>query len=196
MDCIPDKKKLLREEILLLRNTLSPLERQNKSYCIQTFLFRIPDIIEAQNIFIYVSFKSEVQTHKIIKSLLLEGKNIIVPTTDMLNSKLLLSSISDFDVDLEPGVMGILEPGKEKIKTVAHDSIDIVIAPGVVFCKEGWRIGYGGGFYDRFFKETLKRSYALAFELQIVSDLPYDPKYDVPVDYIVTEDRLIDCNEK
>ncbi len=195
MDCIVEKKNLLRSKILRLRNALSTRERQDKSRCIQTCLFRIPDIIEAQNIFIYVSFKSEVQTHEMIKALLLEGKNIIVPVTDMVNKRLMLSRISDFDADLKPGVMGILEPVREKMKTVSQDSVDIVIAPGVAFSREGWRIGYGGGFYDRFFRETPKRSYALAFELQIVSDLPYDPKYDVPVDCIVTEERVICCSK-
>jgi 5-formyltetrahydrofolate cyclo-ligase len=192
-DTLKEKKKLLRKEILCLRDGLSSEERHKKSRLIQARLFELAYIKAAQNIFFYVSFKSEVQTHDMIRALLSRGKTVVVPITDMKNRRLVLSRITDFDEDLAPGTMGILEPGPEKLDPVPSEEIDIVITPGVAFCEEGWRVGYGGGFYDRFFKDYGKKSYALAFELQIVQDIPFDPVYDVGVGCIVTESRVINC---
>ena len=68
-----------------------------------------------------------------------------------------------------------------------------MIAPGAVFSANGNRIGYGGGFYDRLLRESGKKACALAFEMQILSDIPNNPEKDVPVDYILTENRVIIC---
>ena len=194
-DTLKEKKKLLRNKILRRRDKLPPEERQVKSRIIETSLFNLPDIISAQNIFFYVSFRSEVQTHEIIRAVLASGKTVTVPVTDMKQRRLVLSRIESFEDDLAPGTMGILEPGPEKLRPVPAQQVDVVITPGAVFCEKGWRIGYGGGFYDRFLSEFKKMSYALAFELQVVQDVPYDLRYDVGVDYIITENRVISCKD-
>jgi 5-formyltetrahydrofolate cyclo-ligase len=90
-----------------------------------------------------------------------------------------------------------LEPKPDRIKLIALEEMDLVITPGVVFDKKGCRIGYGGGFYDGLFKSLQKEkvSVALAFELQMVEEVPVDNR-DEPVDIIVTEGRVIRCNAK
>lgn len=192
-DTLKEKKDLLRKEILRRRDELSPEERQVKSRIIKARLFNLPDIVSAQNIFFYVSFRSEVQTHEMIRAARAGGKTVTVPFTDMKQRRLVPSCINSFEDDLAPGTLGILEPRPEKLRPVPAHQVDVVITPGAVFCEKGWRIGYGGGFYDRFLKESEKKSYALAFELQIVQDVPYDLRYDAGVDYIVTENRVICC---
>ena len=72
------------------------------------------------------------------------------------------------------------------------DDIDIVIMPGAAFSYKGCRIGYGGGFYDKFLQKRTIPSYALAFDFQIVDEVPFIPQHDVKVDYIVTEKRIIE----
>ena len=64
--------------------------------------------------------------------------------------------------------------------------------PGAAFSDKGCRIGYGGGFYDRFLQKNRISSYALAFDFQIVDEVPFSPEYDLKVDYIVTEKRIIE----
>jgi 5-formyltetrahydrofolate cyclo-ligase len=64
--------------------------------------------------------------------------------------------------------------------------------PGAAFSDKGCRIGYGGGFYDRFLQKKSISSYALAFDFQIIDEVPFSPEYDVKVDYIVTEKRIIE----
>ena len=190
-DTLKEKKDLLRKEILRQRDELSPKERQVKSRIIKDRLSSLPDIVSAQNILFYVSFRSEVQTHEMIRAALASGKTITVPAVDMKQRRLVPSYLNSFEEDLAPGTLGILEPRPERLSPVPVQQVDVVITPGVVFCKKGWRLGYGGGFYDRFLKESKKKSYALAFELQVVREVPYDLRYDAVVDYIVTENRVI-----
>jgi 5-formyltetrahydrofolate cyclo-ligase len=196
MDQISQKKQQLRKKMMRERDLLSRQEVLEKSRMIQSLLFDFPGLTHASNIFIYVSYRSEVFTHDIIRALLSKGKTVTVPLTDMSNKKLIPYCVSDFDSDLEPGAMGILEPRTGARHPVALDDIDIVITPGVVFCEDGRRIGYGGGFYDRFFSLAGKQSCALAFELQVLPDIPVDPRYDKKVDCIITEKRIISCLDK
>jgi len=95
--------------------------------------------------------------------------------------------------ELEPGAFNILEPKKEFFRPVSPDDIDLVIIPGVAFDKDGDRIGYGMGFYDRFLRSMKKNIpvVALAYEFQIVDDIPVDDT-DVTVHKIITEERIIE----
>ena len=193
-DNIRQHKAFIRETMRALRDALDPEERAAKSLLIKSNLFSLPEIMSASSLMFYVSFRSEVRTEPMIKHALSLGKQVIVPVTDMKNKRLLLSQLKDFDEDLAPGTWGILEPKPEKRRPVEYSNIDVVVAPGLAFSEKGWRIGYGGGFYDRLLRESKIKAYALAFEIQIISgDIPHNPERDVPVDYIVTEKRVIVC---
>jgi 5-formyltetrahydrofolate cyclo-ligase len=192
-DNIRQHKALIRQTMLALRDALDPDERAAKSLLIQSNLFSLPAIMSASSLMFYVSFRSEVQTEPMIRHALSLGKQVIVPITDMKKKRLLLSQIKDFDEDLAPGTWGILEPKPEKRRTVDYSNVDIVITPGAAFSEQGWRIGYGGGFYDRLLRKSQKRAYALAFEMQILNNVPHTTSRDVPVNYIVTEKRVVHC---
>jgi len=187
------QKAVIRKVILDLRDALAPEERGSRSIVIKESLFKLPQFLSAQSVMFYVSFRSEVETHAMIREALASGKTVVVPATDMKNRSLALSRLEDFDTDLAPGTWGILEPKPDKIRPFSCRDIDLVIAPGAAFSEKGWRIGYGGGFYDRLLKESGKNACALAFELQIVSDIPHDPQKDVPVNCIITEKRIVSC---
>ena len=156
-------------------------------------LFRSPEFINAKTIMFYVSTKDEVKTEFMIKDALKLGKKVVVPISDLKKRTLHLSEIKDFDNELEPGVFNILEPEKEFLRPVSAEEVDLVIVPGVAFDEEGDRIGYGMGFYDRFLRTIRKHVpvIGLAYELQIVDDIPVDDT-DVTVDKIVTEERIIE----
>lgn len=192
-DNIKAKKELLRHEMLAKRDALPAEERLGKSSEIVNRLLKQPDIIKAKNIFTYVSFRSEVDTHCMIDSFLAKGKVVSVPLSDMKKKIINPFIIKSLENDLVPGVFGILEPDLGKIDPVIADKIDIVIVPGAAFSENGCRIGYGGGFYDRFLQNRSITSYALAFDFQLVDEVPFDPEFDMKVDYIVTERRVIEC---
>lgn len=187
-----DVKQRLRREILYKRDRLSTEKIREKSRRIEERFFSLKEISKAQNIFTYVNFSSEVITKGIINDLIKIGKKVLVPITLLREKKLLISEIRDFEKELKTGTYGILEPKEEYRRIVAPEEVDLVIVPGVVFDEEGFRIGYGGGFYDHLLPKLRKdiTYVGLAFELQVVKDFSHD-MYDVPVHIVITEERII-----
>jgi 5-formyltetrahydrofolate cyclo-ligase len=196
-DCVGGKKAL-RNKILALRDALSISERRQKSNAIQSLLFSLPEFTAAQRLALFVSFRSEVLTESIIRAALSLSKVVVVPITDLARRQLILSRLVDFDAELAPGTWGIPEPKPGCIRPVALNEPDLFIAPGVAFDRQGRRIGYGGGFYDRLLRALPVRKpvVALAFALQIVESVPFDPSLDEPVDIIITEEEIIDCRDE
>jgi 5-formyltetrahydrofolate cyclo-ligase len=196
MEGLSEKKKALRKKILVLRDALTPEERIKKSRVIKSFLFSLPEFIQAKMVMFFISFRSEVLTEEMIKEAIALKKKVVVPVTDLQHRWLKISELKDYDKDLFLSTYGILEPKKEKVKEVRPDEIDLVVAPGSVFDERGRRIGYGGGYYDRLLRELKQETKiaALAFELQIVDEVPAEQDRDIPVDLIITEERVIRCH--
>lgn len=136
-------------------------------------------------IFIFVSYNGEVDTHKIIKYALKDKKIVCVPKVISKKEGMLAIKIDKFE-DLKPGMYGILEPDNTS-NTINVCDIDIVFVPGVAFSKNYGRVGYGGGFYDRFLKNTNEccKKIALAYDFQIFDEVPME-KYDAYMDGIIT----------
>jgi 5-formyltetrahydrofolate cyclo-ligase len=195
MESIKERKRALRKKVLALRDALTPEERVRKSRAIKSLLFQLPEFIQAKTVMFFISFRSEVLTEEMIKAAILLKKKVVVPVTDHENRCLVLSELQDYDHDLVPATYGILEPKKEKIKEVRPDELDLIVAPGSVFDEKGRRIGYGGGYYDKLLRCLQGKIpvTALAFELQIVNEVPCNPERDIPVDLIITENRMIRC---
>jgi len=146
-----------------------------------------------KNIMIFVSFRNEIYTHDLIKKWLIErDKNIFVPYIENDIDQMKISQIKDFEKYLERGVYNILEP-TEKIKNnnEVYD-LDIIVVPGLVFSKDGYRIGYGGGYYDKFLSKVSNevKKVGIVYSDFVVNDLPVD-EYDLPVDLIMTEKETI-----
>ena len=182
-------KNQLKESIIEKRNSLSKEEIREKSSQIKNKLFNLKHYKNSKTIMFFVSFNSEVNTHEMIKDAL---KNKIVVVPKVVQHEIEPSVIIDFD-NLISGKFGILEP-IEAMK-IAHKNIDLVLVPGVIFDKEGHRIGYGFGYFDKFLKKVPKAiKIGLAFDFQVVDKIPRE-MHDVPVDMIVTEKRVIECRK-
>lgn len=170
---------------------------KEKSHIIEERLFNLEEYQKSNFIFSFISFKDEVHTHEIIKNSLNMGKRIGVPVTVIKPRKLLVSELKDFEKELEIGYYGILTPKKEYQRILSPNIVDLVLVPGVAFDVEGYRVGYGGGYYDRFFSSLKKDviKIGLCYDLQILSQVHRDP-YDIPVDLIISENRLIYCKNR
>ena len=113
-----------------------------------------------------------------------------MPVVDKEKHRLKLSVLKSWD-DLKPGSYGILEPKKDCLKWVSPMDINLIIVPGVGFDKKGNRLGHGEGYYDRLLSKPFGTlSIGLAFEIQIIEDIPIDT-HDQPVDILITEKRVI-----
>lgn len=188
------EKSQIRRKMILKRNNLSRKQIFENSKKILNRLCSSSYYKNANHIMIYVSINKEVFTHSFIENALSDGKKIIVPKCEPSSKKIILSQIRDFQKDLEKGFKGLMEPKKEALRPVSIEQLDLILVPGLAFTKSGDRLGYGGGYYDRFLANTSKEipKIALAFEIQIVPTLPVD-FYDIPIDFIVTEKRWITC---
>ncbi|HZX44399.1 MAG TPA: 5-formyltetrahydrofolate cyclo-ligase [Candidatus Nanoarchaeia archaeon] len=174
-------KNINRRVILRRRNRLSATEIKEKSDKIKQILFNSKEYRQANIVMFYVSFGSEVDTWDMIKESL-EEKKVCVPC--VIKDRLVASKIASPGELSKKNVYGICEP--EKIKEVSKDVIGLVIVPGVVFDKHNHRIGYGKGYYDDFLKEFSGKKIGLAFELQVLEDIPRDD-WDIRLDKVISE---------
>ena len=181
-------RNALRRQILTRRDSLSPAERQTKSRAIHERLWSLAGFSNATNLFAYVNFRSEVETLPLITDWLADGRTLCVPLTDPENHRLIPYQLTDPGLQLRQGYCGIPEPDPARCQTIDPARIDAVLVPGSVFDRQGGRLGYGGGYYDRFLAEAAPQALriGIAFELQVVPEVPLMP-HDQPLHFLVTE---------
>ncbi len=184
-------KQEIREECLRKRDRIPEPVRSVKSRMIKETLFSLPEFISSRTVLLYASFRSEVDTSAMIKGSIESGKRVLLPKVDRENRRLLLYEIKDIG-ELAPGFRGIPEPSLTEERVVSPGEIDVVVIPGAGYDDAGNRVGYGGGYYDRFLSQTEKKLFvaAPAFEEQIADMIPAE-EHDVKVDIIVTDRRII-----
>lgn len=184
-------KKSLRKEIKALRASHTDEEIHAMSLQIRDLVLTLPEYHSAEVIYAYVDCKHEVETSDIIRASLADGKRVAVPK--VMGADMKFFYITSLTNDLEEGYFGIREPYEKHPADEAGDEKKaLMLMPGVAFDEERHRIGYGGGFYDRFLEAhpALSRV-ALAFEFQVKSQVPYET-FDICPAKIVTEKRVIE----
>jgi 5-formyltetrahydrofolate cyclo-ligase len=185
-----DGKREIRKRILTLRNAMPPESITAKSDEIVRRLMELREIRDSSTLMVFLSFGSEVLTDDLIRWGWSEGKRIVVPLCRPESRELTPCRIDGFD-ELETGHYGIREPKTGRLRSVPRTEIDAVIVPAVAFDRRGYRVGYGGGYYDRFLPECPQAAnIGAAFACQIVPEVPSD-RYDLAVDRIVTEEGII-----
>lgn len=187
-------KKTLRREIMAARDEIAEDERAAGSLAIARRLYSLTHFSRAATLMIFVPFGSEVDTAPVFNEALARGMRVLVPRTIPAERKMVPSRVLDWEEDLRPGAYGIREPVQEALRPVSPLEIDLLLVPGVAFDSSGNRLGYGGGYYDRFFARLRPETPLVApvFDLQVLPSVPVDP-WDRPVDMIITEQRLIRC---
>lgn len=189
-------KKRYRDEILALRRAQAENDPENKTKKDQFIKTNLTGLLawqDAKIILFYISQDAEVDTFELIKKAWETGKKIFAPRVKSRpKCHLELCQITDLS-HLEKGAFDILEPKGHcpilKPEEIAK-KIDLVIVPGIVFDTRGHRVGYGLGFYDRLLKKVKCPKIGLAYEFQIVEQIPKED-FDVPCDTVVTEERVI-----
>ena len=182
------EKGRLRKLALSNRDSLSPVEREQYSAAIANKLMSLPRIQAAKLIMCYRSFRSEVDTAKIVENFLLSGKALCFPVCE--KGGIMHSYCPNDETAWKKSAMGIMEPDREKSRLTAPEDIELVICPLVAFDDKKQRLGYGGGYYDRYLPKC-KNALVLgiAFEAQRLERVPRD-EYDLNMDIIVTEKNI------
>ena len=177
------KKTSIRNNLKAARNKLDPEMRKKTSETIFQRLKSRPVYEKSDSVFIFVSMGSEVETIEWIPEILKE-KKVYVPLAPK-GGAMIMTEIKGLD-ELAPNSLGILELPQEKINDRRRENVDLIITPGLAFDGEGYRMGYGGGYYDRFFATHDGYRLGVGFHDQLVTDLPRD-EYDLPVDAFLSE---------
>lgn len=182
-------KKQLRKMMSCRRDLLSNeqvcfLSEEIGNYVINSDLFR-----NASHICVYQAFRNEVCCDSITEEAMKKGKHVYVPVTDKETKTMEFYEIFE-DTLWKNGAYDILEPCLSNNNPILQENA-LVFMPGLLFDKEKHRIGYGGGYYDKYLMtHPMHTSVALCYDFQIVDALPFE-EHDVLPDYIVTEKGLI-----
>lgn len=187
-------KSSLRSNYILARKRIDPATKAAVDGLIRSTLEGFEIYADAPLLLAYVSYNNEVDTRAVIRSALLAGKRVGVPRVDASSHTMAFFEIESMS-DLVEGYKGILEPSSELDRPLTTTDFigSVCLVPGLVFDARGHRIGYGGGYYDRFLAFYPGDKVALARVSQVSSNpLPAEP-CDVPVDFIVSELGVWSC---
>ena len=175
-------KKELRKKYTKVRADVE--DKEGKDRLIRKNLRELDIYKKAKSVFVFISYKSEVDTRGIIEDILADGKKLLVPLVK--GSEMIAVEVKGID-DLEPNKMGILEPKSGNEVT----DVDLTITPGLAFDKNGFRLGYGGGYYDKFFAKVDTIRMGIGYSDQYVESLVHED-YDKALEYLLTEEGLIE----
>lgn len=183
----PATKEQLRREARASRSALAPEERLEKAARIREHALALPELERARTVGCYVSVGSEVDTALLLRALLVKEKRVAVPVE--VDGAIRFVRLQH-PWTLVPGPRGVPVP-RQPWEDVSGDELDVVFVPGLLFGRDGSRLGQGGGHFDRFLHDHVNAlRVALAFSEQVVDAIPAEA-HDEGMDVLVTENGRI-----
>lgn len=189
------EKNKIRYDYLKIRDRLEPTLRYAYSNIILSKIKKLKEYQNSEIVMFYLSYGSEVITDAMINEFLSDGKEVAVPVIQNPGDGIMTAVKINKLEDCYEKVYGIRQPEFDEQEVVAKEDIDLIFVPGIVFDVNGYRVGYGKGYYDRWLEGTdISKRIGLAFEVQLTEKIP-NGKYDLPVGRILTEKRIIDVSK-
>jgi 5-formyltetrahydrofolate cyclo-ligase len=180
------EKRRIRREVLERRDAVPADLRERWGERIAERSLQLPEVGAATNVMLFSSFGSEVPTGPLIERLRERGITVALPRID--DGDLVPVAFAPGD-PVRATAFGVLEPiGPD---TLDRSSLDVIGVPGVAFDRHGRRVGYGGGYYDRFLRDLAAFRVGIAFSLQVIEGRLPAGSFDLPVHAIVTEEETI-----
>jgi len=194
-------KQTIRQDILSLREQLPADVRAALSTVITEQLLQLPVCRQASAVMGYMNFGAEFASEMWVGQSLAKGKRLALPRVNHHTNQLDLYWVNDLESQLAAGLWGVREPIPERCERLESlNEVEFILLPGVAFSRDGARLGYGKGFYDKLLapltgrvRESRPALAAAAFALQIVTHVPQEPT-DVKVEWLITERETIACN--
>lgn len=188
-------KKARRERYRALRKSFSPEEKAEKDANILNKILSSGLYRESRTLLCYVSTEEEIDTHALIRQAVADGKQVAVPYCISGTREMQFYRISSLE-ELVPRTFGVLEPVAREENKLVDYSGSICILPGIVFDRYGYRLGYGGGYYDRFLSQHYREAtLGVCYEECFVSRLNHG-RYDVACKLIVTDQSVRAAEEE
>jgi 5-formyltetrahydrofolate cyclo-ligase len=198
-------KQSLRQSIIAARQKVAAAERAELSREITLRILNLSSYKDAGTVLGYMSFGAEFDTATWVQQALQDGKQLLLPKVNGSTRQLELYRIRDLQQDVAPGTWDIPEPLAQRCDRVdEQETIDFILLPGVAFARNGARLGYGGGFYDKLLaridpeagEQSMQPGHpvlaAAAFAMQLVKNIPQEAT-DRKVEWLLTENEAIHC---
>lgn len=184
-----ERKAALREQLRAARAGLDAAWRAEASGEISAAVRALPEVAGARRALGYAAIGSEVDLDPLLRAWLQEGVAVHLPFVD--GDDLGIAPVADLDADCVPGWGGVREPDPAARSPADPHALDVAVVPGVGFDEDGYRLGYGGGHFDRLLARLPAATpvIGVAFSAQVVRRLPTGA-HDVPVDVLVTEEGV------
>lgn len=180
-------KQSLRRELKISRRNIENKKEADKKICEN--LMASDFYKDADTVLFYAALDDEINIDECIKSALSQGKRAALPVCLDDNGNMKFYYINSLK-DIKTGFFGVREPDINICEEVMDFSSSVCIVPGIAYDKQGYRLGYGKGYYDRFLKNFTFISLGLCYNELMMDFLPTD-EYDISVDYIITQDGLL-----
>lgn len=184
MSKISEEKVKLRQHYRSMRDKMTDRYKHSLDIEIASRLLCTVEYMNASTVITYVAKKQEIETRGIIHAAFANGKQVAVPKCRE-NGVMDFYLITSMD-DLKEGCFGIMEPDEDKCRLLEDFSDSICIVPALAFDPQGQRLGYGGGYYDRFLRTYTGVSAGLCYAGFLKWDLPVEA-HDLPVSLLVTD---------
>ncbi|HKM17958.1 MAG: 5-formyltetrahydrofolate cyclo-ligase [Firmicutes bacterium] len=174
------EKPILREQLKKMRDQLDPALIRSWNHSLHQKFWRLPQYRQAQTVMLYLSFGNEVDTWPLLKQAWVDGKRVLAPKVRRYPKEIAAVEVAAM-TDLEPGFWGIYEPVRDQ--GVDPGEIDLILVPGLAFNSQGYRLGYGGGYYDRFLPQVKGFAVGLCYP-PLLREIPVEP-WDQAVDCVL-----------
>ena len=192
-------KQGIRQSIIAARQKMAVELRSEFSVAITQRILDLPAYKRAKIVLGYMSFGAEFSTSVWLQQALQDGKQVLLPKVNSSSKQLELYRVGDLRHEVAPGAWEIPEPLPERcVRLDALEQVDFILLPGVAFARDGARLGYGGGFYDKLLArinqgEGRPSLAAAAFSMQLLQEIPQEAT-DRKVEWLLTENEAIDCS--
>ncbi len=187
---LKEEKKKLRKELLALRSEIIGEERKKAEDAVVSKLLSLASFRFAETVLLYHPIKGEINVLPIAEAAIRAGKQVAFPLCDTESSTMTYHIVSDLS-DLKTGSYGIPEPSNElPLYLPSKDKNDLIIIPAVCFDRQGYRIGYGKGYYDRYLNDFGGTAVGVTFDKLLRQSVPRG-RFDKHVSLIVTEKGAI-----
>jgi len=199
-------KQTIRQSIIAARQKLTVAKHDELSRIITKRILQLDAYAKANTVLGYMSFGAEYETRHWLQQALQAGKQVLLPRVNSATKQLELYQIMDLLLDVAPGLWNIPEPLPDRCNRIDDLMlVDFILLPGVAFARDGARLGYGGGFYDKLLARINPQEEsrsgaddhpvlaAAAFNMQVVKDIPQEAT-DRKVEWLLTENEVIHCS--
>jgi 5-formyltetrahydrofolate cyclo-ligase len=181
-------KAELRKEMVARRDAIPPEDRASIARALVSKIEALPQYAAANSVLATMSIGSEWDTRVLIDHARARGKSIVLPRISAPPRRLELYAVEDFERDLVAGVWNIPEPDPARCRQRPFDSVDFALVPALAVDREGYRLGYGAGYFDKLLAGRHDRPYCVtALPAQFILDRVPREAHDIPVDLVLDD---------